>query len=527
MGLPINVEDVLAGHSVEWERLEFKEGWNPEPILHTLCAFANDFHNLGGGYIFVGIADEDGRPILPPAGVTFGALDALQKKVVELGRKIQPSYTPQIEPYEVQGRYILVLHAPGGSNRPYTAPLSLAKEEKRRAYYIRQGSITKEVKDKDHELRELWELANNVPFDDRVCHHARVEDLKLGLIRAHLQEIGSDLYEQSEALSVLELGQCMAIVDGPPEALTPRNVGLMFFHEQPERFFPQSQIDVVLFPDGTGGDTLIEKTFRGPLGRQLRDALDYIQSTILKQKTVKQAGRAEAGRCWNYPFAAIEEILSNAVFHRSYEQRDPIEVRATPEALTIISYPGPDRSIRLEDLKRGKIDARRYRNRRIGDFLKELRLTEGRSTGIPKVLRAMHDNGSPAPDFDFDEGRTYFTAILPVHRAFAAHTGGNKGGSPLITPHVKVRLREGKTRTLLEFCRTSRDRAAIQKHLQLKDPKDMRERYLSPLLEAGRLSMTDPEHPRSRSQKYQTTTEGHKYLRSLDQLSLFEGEESL
>lgn len=27
---------------------------------------------------------------------------------------------------------------------------------------------------------------------------------------------------------------------------------------------------------------------------------------------------------------------------------------------------------------------RRYRNRRIGEFLKELELTEGRSTGIPK-----------------------------------------------------------------------------------------------------------------------------------------------
>jgi hypothetical protein len=36
---------------VEWERLEFKRGWNPEAVLHTLCAFANDFHNLGGGFV--------------------------------------------------------------------------------------------------------------------------------------------------------------------------------------------------------------------------------------------------------------------------------------------------------------------------------------------------------------------------------------------------------------------------------------------------------------------------------------------
>ena len=49
MRLPINIDDVLHGQTVEWERLEFKQGWNPEAVLHTVCAFANDFHNLGGG----------------------------------------------------------------------------------------------------------------------------------------------------------------------------------------------------------------------------------------------------------------------------------------------------------------------------------------------------------------------------------------------------------------------------------------------------------------------------------------------
>lgn len=63
MNLPINVDAILSGGAVEWERLEFKEGWNPEAILHTMCAFANDFHNLGGGYIFVGVKAEDGRPV--------------------------------------------------------------------------------------------------------------------------------------------------------------------------------------------------------------------------------------------------------------------------------------------------------------------------------------------------------------------------------------------------------------------------------------------------------------------------------
>lgn len=63
MALPININDLLNGKPVEWERLEFKAGWNPEAVLHTLCAFASDIHNLGGGYILIGVAEHNGRPV--------------------------------------------------------------------------------------------------------------------------------------------------------------------------------------------------------------------------------------------------------------------------------------------------------------------------------------------------------------------------------------------------------------------------------------------------------------------------------
>ena len=61
--LPININDLLHGKSVEWERLEFKVGWNPLDIIQTICAFANDFHNLGGGYLVIGVAEQNGRPL--------------------------------------------------------------------------------------------------------------------------------------------------------------------------------------------------------------------------------------------------------------------------------------------------------------------------------------------------------------------------------------------------------------------------------------------------------------------------------
>ena len=47
----------------------------------------------------------------------------------------------------------------------------------------------------------------------------------------------------------------------------------------------------------------------------------------------------------------------NAVYHRSYKIREPIEVRVLPDSITVVSYPGPDRSIRLEDLETGNFAA--------------------------------------------------------------------------------------------------------------------------------------------------------------------------
>ena len=79
-------------------------------------------------------------------------------------------------------------------------------------------------------------------------------------------------------------------------------------------------------------------------------------------------GMKMATRVWNFPYAAVEETLVNAVYHRSYEEREPIEVRISNEELAILSFPGPDRSIRLEDLQAGRAVSRRYRNRRIGSF---------------------------------------------------------------------------------------------------------------------------------------------------------------
>jgi ATP-dependent DNA helicase RecG len=79
-----------------------------------------------------------------------------------------------------------------------------------------------------------------------------------------LQEVGSELAAEASALATEALGRKMNVVDGSFECPLPKNVGLLFFNEAPDRFFPQTQLDVVWFPEGPGADQFDEKTFKGP-----------------------------------------------------------------------------------------------------------------------------------------------------------------------------------------------------------------------------------------------------------------------
>ena len=239
-----------------------------------------------------------------------------------------------------------------------------------------------------------------------------------------------------------------------------------------------------------------------------REALGYIQRNFLRETVIKHPHRAEATRVWNYPYAAIEEALVNAVYHRSYEEREPIEVRISHEELVIVSYPGPDRSIRLADLQAGRAVSRRYRNRRIGEFLKELDMTEGRSTGIPKILKEMATNGSPVPLFETDDDRLSFVIRLPRHPLSlvpSAHTTQVTGEA---TGEVT-----GEVERLLCAVVGEMSRLQIQAALGLKSEEHFRTAYLKPALLAGLIEMTLPHKPRSSNQRYRLTALGQRHLK--------------
>ena len=173
--------------------------------------------------------------------------------------------------------------------------------------------------------------------------------------------------------------------------------------------------------------------------------------------------------------------------------------------------------------QRDEATNRGYRNRRIGECLKVLDLAEGRSTGVLKILRAMRNNGSPAPRFETDEDRTWFLVRLPAHAAIPQtnETAREQLGeqdtlqdAPQDTPQVAECVER-----LVSTLQREMSRAGLQAALKLRDRRSFIDTYLKPALKAGLIEMTLPDKPTSRNQRYRRTSAGEALARQLTESS--------
>ena len=364
-------------------------------------------------------------PVFPLEGVPKEKLDSIQQEIFQYCNQIIPRYIPRMEvvDYKNEGTYLIYLWCSAGDSGPYQAPKSVYVENDEKAdkslkYWIRPASLTTDAK--QDEISELFDKFNSVPFDDRVNRKAKIDDIMRGYLEDFIRKSNSSLVMELNSSSLEELLLAQEVANETDTELDIRNIGVLMFAEHPEKLIPGAYIELIRFhsEEAEASDDFTEKIFTGPIWRQVQDALNYIKTTVIEQKVVKVQGQAEAERYFNYPYNALEETLVNAVFHKSYREPEPVEIRIYVDSIQILNYPGLAKWINLERFVSGKVKGRKYRNRRIGELFKEIDLSEKKGTGIPKILRELKQNGSPEPEFDMDEERTYLNAIIRIRDGF-------------------------------------------------------------------------------------------------------------
>jgi ATP-dependent DNA helicase RecG len=189
-------------------------------------------------------------------------------------------------------------------------------------------------------------------------------------------------------------------------------------------------------------------------------------------------------------------------------------------------------------LKKQRIVARDYRNRKIGGFLKELKLTEGRGTGLPIIHKSLEENGSPPPVFETDENNAYFLCILPIHPLTESILGSQDElrrdedkthkikSLTDINPYLSLSVSElgdkdrdaikDKVSTsiikALQYCKEPKSSDDIFEKIGLYKNTKNHNHHIKPLIEIGWLNQTIPDKPTSKNQKYYTTDLGKKLL---------------
>lgn len=534
MALPINIADLLNKRKVESNRIEFKSGWNPTSIYHSICAFANDFDNIGGGYILVGVEEKDGQAVRPVKGLPLEQLDKIQREMLQYNQMIEPFYAPRISVEEIDGQNILVIWVPSGINRPYSAPADVTAKLKKPVFYIRYG--TSSIEAKGELLDELREMANRVPFDDRGNLDIKLEDISPLLLKDYLVKIGSKLQNEDLVNKLEQVLVQMDLLEGPTERRYIKNVAAMMFCEHPEKFFKTTQVDIVMFPEGriNNPDNIVElPAIKGSVPMMIRDAMSYLRVNVVKERIVKQTDDEHSLRFFNYPYQALEEAVVNSLYHRNYQEREPVEITIEPDKISILNHGGPDRSIPMDEVRKAQsLRCRKYRNRRLGEFLKELELTEGRATGLPTIQKKLKDNGSAAATIETDDDRSYFLIDIPCHLEFV-----NDNLSNVVSNVVSNDELIDNKKFNDEFMQVVSDslskvngvnvRQLVQLFIVLQEAttlSDLMERFeqtnrarfkrtsLDILIQSGLATPTVPDKPKSRNQQYVLTDKGRKLI---------------
>ncbi len=381
----------------------FFQEWD-DSIVRVICAFANDYEGADGGDVFVGVRQENGR--ISVAGLPAEFLEKIRIDLLACCLGISPEYRPETEIVSTAEGNVLHVRCRGSADIPHRAPVKLYKpgEADREPGYVAWVWYNCHVEPaNEDETGALLMRRRSVSFDDSTCRNASVKDVRRGYVEDYLIETHSPLAEKMDSMSISELLLAMGMADKGQDRVLLRNIAVLLFSERPDKFIPYTRTEAVRFYDRLeeASDHFTEKCFFGPVWKQMRDCMDWLQATLVEEHVVKQRQGARSDRYWNYPADALEEALANAFLHQAYNASSYVspEIRVYTDRVEISSVPGIPADMDWESFIHGKSGPRIVRNRHLAEAFKALGLSSNKGEGISRMTDVLEKNGSRPPEF--------------------------------------------------------------------------------------------------------------------------------
>jgi len=385
---------------LESDRVERKEslrGDAPTTAREAVCAFANDLPgHRGPGVLFVGARDDGSLAGLP-------VTDELLRQLADMKTdgNIIPPPTLTVEKRRLRGGEVAIVTV-----WPADAP----PVRFRGRVHIRVGPRRSVASAQDERILNERRRFGARPFDVGPVHGATLADLDRVLFE-HAWEpaaVAPDVRAANERTYEQRLAAAKMILSA--DEPVPTLMGLLVLGRDPRRFLPGAYVQFTRFEGPDLGspitDALLVEGTLADMARRVDEKL------AAHNRMAVETGGAVERRRYDYPPAATQQIVRNALMHRTYEgTHAPVHVRWFADRLEVLSPGGPYGAVGIENF--GAPGLADYRNPGIAEAMRVLGLVQRYGVGIGIARRALADNGSPPPAFEVDAAHVRVTMRPP------------------------------------------------------------------------------------------------------------------
>jgi len=353
-------------------------------IRQAICAFANDLpeHNTKG-VLFVGV-DDRGEP------VGLSITDQLLQNLASIrgDGTILPFPSLDVQKRCLKGRDAAVVMV-----HPSSAPPVRFKGQ----VWIRSGPRRGLASPDDERRLNEKRRFRDLPPDVRPVRDAGLETLdELLFRRTYLPSaVDAETIQQNERSLEDQLAALKLAHPGPPFSAT--MLGILTVGKSPTDWFPGAYVQFLRI-DGTelADPIMNQKEIRGALPDLLDELEDLLKNHI--QSTADLTSASKERRVSDYPIVALQQIVRNAVLHRSYENTNaPARVYWFSDRVEIHNPGGPYGQVTKENF--GQARASDYRNPNLAAVMKDLGYVQRFGVGIALARSEMEKNGNPEPEF--------------------------------------------------------------------------------------------------------------------------------
>lgn len=358
----------------ESDTVEFKKSLSLiEPALKSVCGFLN--HH--GGVISFGRTNTGAIVGVDPAD------HSLRKLSQQITSRIKPDIAPDIRAIEEQGKHLIVVKVPEGANKPYFLD-GIA--------YMRTGTENRVMP--PDELKRIIRSEHAVPWDDQPCRGATVDDIDAPSVRTFLERARKERrFDADPEIPVKTALDKLGVLSGG----LPTNAAILFFGNDPQRFFIQSEVRCARFKGEEISSTYLNmNVLNGRIDQLIEDANRFIAQTIRKAAWIVP-GKMQREESWEYPPDALREAVINAVCHRDYTTSGNVQIRIFDSRAQVWNPGILPEGVTVDLLKIEH--ASRPRNKTIAHLLFLTGYIEQWGSGTLSMISACERDGVPDPQF--------------------------------------------------------------------------------------------------------------------------------